>query len=313
MAISAKASKKKPVNAASEKIVFFGDSLSDHGNNGKYTDKDGKVWSEIFPKLVNATVSYNYAISESSSSSLRMQISNYLKSKPPKTDKAIYSLLSGGNDIKNDPFQVDTSIQKIISNLKGSINKIHSSDKGSTQKQFLIFNLPTTAPAANSFSHLTHYKVKSWYNGDQTTDSDDYYGLDYAFFELLSYGIGGLLENINFVNGSPRHYFNQYVQDASYDYTQSLKNLVCEFRQKNIDVQFIDLAEHHRQIVEQPDKYGVNPDAHCLTSAGCNNGLYFDLIHFSARGHELFAHFVTETLGHPELQQTWDCNKHSEL
>jgi len=313
MATSAKIVKAKLAKAPTKKAVFFGDSLSDHGNNGKYTDAGGKVWSEIFPNLINATVSYNYAISESSSHNLKIQINKYLKSQPPKTDKAIYSLLTGGNDIKNDPLNVDINIPKIISNLRSSINKIHSEDKGSVLKQFLVFNLPTTAPAANSFTHLTHYKMKSWWNGDQATDSNDYYGIDYAFLEKASYAIGGLLENLKNQYVSPRDSFNKYVQGASIDYTESLKNLVCIFRKKHIDVQFIDLAEHHRQIIDNPYKYGVNPDPHCLTSEGCKNGLYFDLIHFSAKGHQLFANFVADTLRHPELQQEWDCNTHDGL
>jgi lysophospholipase L1-like esterase len=312
MATSDKIAKTQPTETPTKKVVFFGDSLSDHGNNGKYTDAGGKVWSEIFPKLVYATVSYNYAISESSSDNLEVQISNYLNASCPETDKAIYSLLTGGNDVKNDVPNAHINIHNIIDNLESSINKIQSGDKASAQKQFLVFNLPTTAPAANSFSRFTHYKIKNWYNEGQVPDNNN----DNSFVDMVadtllekaSYAVGGILENFNVLGINPRAYFNQYMEDTNSNYTVSLKNLICVYRKKHIDVKFIDLAEHHKQIIENPDVYGVDPGPHCITSEGCENGLYFDLIHFSTKGHELFAQFVAETLRHPELQQTWECN-----
>jgi len=101
--------------------------------------------------------------------------------------------------------------------------------------------------------------------------------------------------------------------EATHDsYTKSLKGLACHFVKEKVNVKFVDLAKHHREIVEQPYNFGVNPDPNCLTSKGCENGLYFDLLHFSAKGHELFANFVAETLRHPELQQE-NCNTNDNL
>jgi len=139
--------------ATTTKVVFFGDSLSDNGNNKKYTDEGGKVWSEIFPDLIEANASHNFAMSESTTSDLKNQIKKYLVNKGQLTDKAIYSLLSGGNDLKNAPLDMlvgpvvgNSNINKIINNLKAAIHKINADDNSSLKKQFLIFNLPTTAP-----------------------------------------------------------------------------------------------------------------------------------------------------------------------
>jgi len=305
------------------KVVFFGDSLSDNGNNKKYTDKGGKVWSEVFPDLIKANAWYNFARSESKTSDLENQINKYLEDKAHPTDKAIYSLLSGGNDLKNDPFGMligqvigNKNINKIINNLKVAIKKINAEDNSSLKKQFLIFNLPTTAPATKNFASILEHHTKTVYNGIKESiakndnlfgDSlfnDDLFGdalsglTKVAFDEFSKVGVekhlgeasqivGDFIDNIDLglddEKITVRSVVDSTVESTHDSYSKSLKGLACRFVKEKVDVKFIDLAKHHRDIVEKPSNFGVNPDPQCLTSNGCENGLYFDLLHFSAK------------------------------
>lgn len=284
---------------------------------------------------------------------MKNQINKYLAAKAQPADKAIYSLLSGGNDLKNDPFDMlagqvngNKHINKIIKNIKAAIKQINSDDNSTLKKQFLIFNLPSTAPATKNFASILEHQTKTVYSGikESITKSDNLFGdslfgddilgdalsklTKVAFDEFSKVSIeshfaeasqivGDFIDDIdlslNDEKVTVRSVVDSTVESTSDSYTKSLKGLACYFAKRKIDVKFIDLAKHHRDIVEQPSNYGVNPDPNCLTSKGCENGLYFDLIHFSAKGHNLFANFVAETLRHPELQPTSDCNGYSEL
>ena len=88
-------------------IFVFGDSLSDVGNNGRYSD--GYLWDEHVAGAYGVTCTpsdqggTDYAVSgaliTSGQRSLPNQVSSYLAAHPDADPNALYAIWGGGNDV----------------------------------------------------------------------------------------------------------------------------------------------------------------------------------------------------------------------
>lgn len=88
-------------------VYVFGDSLSDVGNNGRYSD--GYLWDEHVagayrvPLTASSKGGTDYAVSgaliTAGANSLPNQVSGYLSAHPQADPKALYAIWGGGNDV----------------------------------------------------------------------------------------------------------------------------------------------------------------------------------------------------------------------
>lgn len=157
-----------PVN----KIVVFGDSLSDNGNLYAYMDReipmsppyfegrfsDGPVWVELlaqayFPENTKEHL-LNYAYGgagisdeEESVFSLKHEINLYLQENQNKADeKALFVMWIGANNYLKGPDDIEQATDEVIRGIRLEMEKLIQAGA----KNFLVINLPDigNSPAA---------------------------------------------------------------------------------------------------------------------------------------------------------------------
>ncbi len=165
-----------------EKIVVFGDSMSDNGNLYEYMKRDlpmsppyfegrftnGPVWIELltdmyYPKTNRAHL-LDYAFGGAGISeevdddddddevlfTLRREVDSYLLTHHDKADNAsLYVIWMGSNNYLGVPEDVDAAVDAVILGIKHDMQRLIA--RGA--KQFLIMNVPDLGkiPAARDF------------------------------------------------------------------------------------------------------------------------------------------------------------------
>lgn len=118
-------------------LVVFGDSLSDNGNIGRFTD--GPIWVEILAGDLDAalydfayggaTTGYDNPAADLPITGLQWQVDNYLA----PTDNALYTVWAGGND-----FLQERSFITAANNIGTALENLY----GDGARDILVGNLP---------------------------------------------------------------------------------------------------------------------------------------------------------------------------
>ncbi len=236
-------------------IIAFGDSFSDGGNNGRYSD--GALWLEVFAEKLNLPVplssglgGFNFAHSgamsgnENSASTVNVgkQIKTYLDLNGGKADPdALHVLWVGGNDFldKRNPFDVIDNIVNHVETL---------ADAGVTQ--FFVPNLPSLVYAPKGEEMIK------------------------AMVDASMEYVPGSLEPI------VSSFINNTVHVSVYLYGMHLERRLKEVAiAKNVNIYYLDLFSTFNQIFNDLESYGINDKAE----------LFYDNMHPNAKGHELIA------------------------
>lgn len=136
-------------------VVILGDSLSDTGNAGRFSD--GPVWVEVLAKRLGTAAKpserggSNYAVGGArlfgGPHSLRAQADRYLEALPPSGVRpgVLHVVYGGGNDLLAAPFV--PSKATLIRDAVGSLRSILDDLAASGARAFLVPNLPDVGVA----------------------------------------------------------------------------------------------------------------------------------------------------------------------
>jgi phospholipase/lecithinase/hemolysin len=236
-------------------FVFFGDSLSDTGNNERFSD--GELWPEFLAKKLDLPAprssgvgGLNFAYSgaksgnEEASDTVNVgnQIKAYLDINEGKADpEAVYLIWIGGNDFldKRNPFD-------LIENITGHIETLVNA--GATR--FFVPNLPS----------LVH------------TPKGE---------EMVREMADTLME---YLHDSFEAVVTPVVKQCIHE-GLCIYNLLLERRLKSIEssrdivIYHLDVYSIFNKVIESPESYGF----------ANKTELFYDSLHPSAKGHELIA------------------------
>lgn len=142
-------------------LVILGDSLSDTGNAGRFSD--GPVWVEVLAERLGAVATAsqrggaNYAVGgarlHGGAQSLRAQADRYLGTLPPSGAGAgtLHVVFGGGNDLLAAPFAPNkaTLVPDAVGSLRGILDDLAAHGA----RAFLVPNLPDigVAPQVAAF------------------------------------------------------------------------------------------------------------------------------------------------------------------
>lgn len=239
-----------------DKIIGFGDSLSDTGNNGPRFS-DGPLWPEVLAQKLNLPIpqssnlgglnfSYSGAMSGSDHSSETVHVGNqikaYLDLNDGKADPdALYLVWIGGNDFldKRSPFD-------LIENISSHIETLIAA--GATQ--FFVPNLPSLIHAPKGEEMIK-----------EMVDALLVYLPD-SFEPIISPII------------------KQCVHEGICLYNQLLKNRLRKIElASDIVIYHLDVFSIFNKILEDPESHGFSSKSE----------LFYDSLHPNAKGHELIA------------------------
>jgi outer membrane lipase/esterase len=133
-------------------LIVFGDSLSDVGNNGRYTD--GSLWDEHLAGAYGLSFTASdkggtdYAISGSSitgggSTSLPAQMRTYLAAFPQADPQALYAIWGGANDVFNTIGDTKANHPLADRGVTDTLRMINDLYKAGA-RNFLIGDVPPT-------------------------------------------------------------------------------------------------------------------------------------------------------------------------
>lgn len=130
-------------------LVVFGDSLSDNGNAGRFSN--GPVWVEVVAERVGVELKpsraggSNYAVggarTEGGASDVRAQLASYLSSRRGRADRGALHIVSGGaNDLLAAGCQPnkDAAVRSAAASLAASVDILAAAGG----KRILVRNLP---------------------------------------------------------------------------------------------------------------------------------------------------------------------------
>lgn len=247
---------------AASNIIAFGDSFSDGGNNGRYSD--GALWLEILAEKLNLPApqssrlgGLNFAHSgamsgsEDSLSTVNVgnQIKTYLDLNGGRANPdALYILWVGGNDFldKRNPFD-------IIDNIVSHIEML--TDAGA--KQFFVPNLPSLVHAPKGAEMIK-----------EMVDASMEYFHD-SLEPLVSSFINNTVHTSVYLYGT-------YLE-------RELKSIGIS---RNVDIYYLDLFSVFNRILNDLKSYGVADKTE----------LFYDDLHPNAKGHGLIANSASEVL-----------------
>lgn len=247
---------------STSKIICFGDSLSDTGNNGRYCD--GPLWHEVLAERLNLPIpqhsksgglnfAYSGAMSGNDEATDIINVGNQINSYLNLTDghadpEALYLVWVGGNDFlaKRNPLD-------LIHNIINHIETL--ADAGATQ--FLIPNLP-------SLIHAPKGRAMAKEAVDITLDY-----LPENLEPMISYLINKVIHiSVGF--------YNSLLE-------KQLKNLKSL---KNIAIYHLDVYSIFNIILDDLNSYDFSDKSE----------LFYDDLHPSARGHQLIGDFAFKIL-----------------
>ena len=148
-----------PTSAPVSGLVVFGDSLSDNGNAGRFSD--GPVWVEVIAERLGVGLKpsraggTNYAVggarTQGGASDVRGQLASYLSARRGHADSGALHIVSGGaNDLLAAGCQAnrDRVARSAAASLAASVDTL----AGAGAKRILVPNLPDIgyAPAVRA-------------------------------------------------------------------------------------------------------------------------------------------------------------------
>lgn len=267
------------------KIVVFGDSLSDNGNLYAYMKQqlplsppyyegrfsNGPVWVELlttgYYSNDASTHLENYAYGgagvtddEDALFSLNHELDSYFLAHQDKTDeKSLYVIWIGANNYLSLPSPIDESVKTVITGIEQNLKRL--ADKGA--KHILVVNLPDLglAPAARELEAVAQLTAYTNQHNDALNNSVAELQKIYPDTQFIYFDV-----NTPFCDmwKNPQNYGFSNVAETCYDTminpeeAQPLLKMVS--------------------MVKLADK---NP--------GCDGFLFFDNIHPSAAAHAIMA------------------------
>lgn len=246
-------------------IVIFGDSLSDTGNVGRYTN--GQLWTEVFAqklhlpdlqcsKLGGCNFAYAGAKSGENIASDVLDVGNqikaYLDLHEGKADPlALYVIWIGGNDFldKRNPL-------KLISNIRSHIEALVNAGG----KKFLVPNLPSLIHAPRG--------------------EDMIQGIVDASLKYSHASLQGLIFTI----------VKKLMHATIYFYNVKLNQMLKTVElSKNINVYRLDTFKLFNEMFEELEIHGFKDKSE----------LFYDPLHPSAKVHALIATSAYKALEKP--------------
>jgi len=199
-------------------LIVFGDSLSDVGNNGRYTD--GYLWDEHLAGALGVALTpstsggTDYAVSgaliTAGSDSLPNQVSTYLTAHHKADPLALYAIWGGGNDAFSTLSNPSSAAAITTAGVADTVAMIQALHKAGA-RHFVVINLPHTdlTPLVRGLGASAMAQqaalVASW-NTQLTTALK---GLHLPAASLLRYDTASALQAV--VN-SPTHFaFTNYI------------------------------------------------------------------------------------------------------
>lgn len=247
-------------------LVIFGDSLSDGGNNGRYTD--GRLWLEVLAERLGLKTpnpskegGYNFACSGAMSGDgngcsegeiihVKQQIELYLEGNGGKADPgALYVIWIGGNDFLDGRNSMD-----LIENIISHVNTLMEAGA----REFFIPNMPSLVQAPKGEAIVK-------------TRVDSSLGEAFSGIKSYIYDIAG-------------RYMNQVINN----YNISLKNelLMLKLFNEYVNIYYLDVYSKINAILENLEDYGFRNKSE----------LFFDSLHPNAKLHALIADSAFEIL-----------------
>ena len=272
--------------ATLDKVVVFGDSLSDNGNIYEYMKHqfpvsppyykgrmtNGPVWAELlvesyFPGAVETHI-LDYAIAgaavvegdDEPLFTLRGELESYFLSHQNKADDhTLYVIWIGSNNYLALPENADQAVRDVVAGIKRSLQQL--ADKGA--KHVLILNLPDLGrtPAATEFEAVAELTSLSERHNQQ-------------LLELVE----------GFKQTSPS------VQWLHFDVRSAMDDLLANPEANG----FTNITGTcYESSVDEPSlKIGLEVASTLkITSnkSACDGYLFFDLLHPSAMAHQILA------------------------
>lgn len=280
--------------ATLNKIVVFGDSLSDNGNLYEYMKHqfplsppyyegrmtNGPVWAELFAKAYFPTdlkahfSDYAYAgagVEDGEDDeplfTLHSEIDSYLLTHQDKADEnALYVLWIGSNNYLAVPENINQSVKNVMNGMQRGLRRL--ADKGA--KHIVVLNLPDLGriPVARDFDAVSQLTELSTKHNAQLLERLDALKQRYPSVQWLHFDVRGELDDI--LTHPERHGFSN-VMGTCYE----------------------------AAIDEPSDQSALQIVAHVqahLTSSVCDGYLFFDPVHPSAAAHQLLARRMGELL-----------------
>ena len=129
---------------AFDQLVVFGDSLSDNGNAGRFSN--GPVWVEYLaehfgaPLLPSRAGGSNFAVGGARTAELRGQAAEFLRRATPHAGRTLYVVYGGGNDLRAAGYEPDPlSVPgRAVANIEAILGDLAAA--GATEA--LVPNLP---------------------------------------------------------------------------------------------------------------------------------------------------------------------------
>jgi phospholipase/lecithinase/hemolysin len=135
-----------------ERLVVFGDSLSDAGNAGRFSN--GAVWVEYIARQLGLELrasslgGSNYAVGGARAIDLRHQLDAFLGQPPADLERSLIVVYGGGNDLRATLYGAppEHTIRDAIRILSGIIHDL----AGAGARHILVPNLPDVGLAAEA-------------------------------------------------------------------------------------------------------------------------------------------------------------------
>ncbi|OGV27303.1 MAG: lysophospholipase [Legionellales bacterium RIFCSPHIGHO2_12_FULL_37_14] len=285
--------------ASINKIVVFGDSLSDNGNlyeymnhqlpqsppyyNGRFTD--GPVWAErlarsyfaenYIPHLLDYAFGGAGVLSDENDDpaffTLKREVDTYLLAHNDTVDpNALYCVWIGGNNYLGLPQDIDSSVNEVIEGIQKDLERL--AQKGA--KHILIMGLPNLGkvPLAKELDAQAQFAVFSTKHNERLHNM--YLNLRnvYPSIRWYYYDTNLTFENI-FKN--PQKYGFENITDTCYE----------------ADSQ--DMSSPHAVLNLAAS---VNAKSYASSPHDCNGYVFFDLIHPTQHIHQIAAKEIKKLL-----------------
>lgn len=288
------------------KVVVFGDSLSDNGNLYEYMKRrlplcppyyegrftNGPVWVELlvesyFPQTVKThLLDYAFAgaaVADSADDdtlfTLHSQVDSYLLTHQDKADdKSLYVLWIGANDYLNIPenlseYSVEQAVRGVNAGILRNLQRIL--DKGA--KHILVLNLPDLGqtPIARDFNAVAELTASSNQHNAMLFDNVTTLKKAYPDVQWLFFDIRTALDEMIL---SPEQYGFTNVKDTCYE--SAIDNLSAR--------SVLTIASHIKK------KNSLNN--------ACDGFLFFDPVHPSALAHRILSEHMRVLLDEADIQ-----------
>lgn len=302
------------------KIVFFGDSLSDNGNlyrtdlgfmpksppyfKGRFSN--GFVWSDIVEEYFQSSksiTSANYAVGGETSVlhnpikgylpySLTASLDSYLlRNLRQNKDHTLFIIFIGGNDYLTGVSNIDAETSKVIANVKSAIDRLIYYGG----KNFLVINLPdlSVTPESKVRNNGDTLKIVTIAHNKKLADlvaetEQSYKQVNIQLYDLNEF-FGEMFSNLKSFN--EKHQVD-LANNTSFCWSggYSIKNHLASNQNSNID----ELATENR-IAEQLSQH-LKQNAALHASVDSNAKL--DVSEF--------AHYVATN---PDLREAYDISE----